>query len=303
MSELDSTEAIRAACRRLLQTAGIDGVLPTPVERIVAAAELEFGDDDLFADGTLDRAPGDLGEKIRALRGKWHALLDRRERKVYINPDIQIVGRRNFNALHEVGHDILRWQSDLAFADDGYTLSPLARQRQEREAHVAAAELLFQGDFFTKLSDEYRIGMAEVIDLSQQFGASQQAGLRRFAEKHHAPVAAVVLDRSPVRMQPVAFKRAEAVSSPAWRSLFPPVSSWPRELPVGAFPFVAEVGRLGREPLPIAFTTNLPDVDGQMREVHGELVSNHYKVLVLLWIPQRSWMARRRRLASEVRPR
>src|SRR5438128_2510189 len=108
--KLESAGAIRDACDRLLKAAGVEETLPTPVADIVAAADLNWGSDGLFADETLERAPDELGKKMRALRGKLRALLDRRERKVYVNPEIQLVGRRNFHTLHEVGHDLLEWQ-------------------------------------------------------------------------------------------------------------------------------------------------------------------------------------------------
>lgn len=296
MSELDSSDEIRKACARLLEAAGVREALPTPVEQIVEAAELKFGEDDLFADETLSRA-GEVGQKVRALRGKLRALLDRRERKVYVNPEIQLLGRRNFHTLHEVGHDLLRWQRDLVYADDQFTLSTSTKILQEREAHFASAELLFQGDFFDEIANGFRIGFGEIIDISQRIGASTHAGFRRFAERRNAPVAGVVLKRSPVRATPLTFKREEAMATAIWRERFSSPSSWPKLLDVSNYPFLAEVARLQMEQPPIAFTTEIADLDGERREVHGELISNHYKLMVLFWVPQREWLARRRVLA------
>src|SRR3954451_8820699 len=151
MAELESREAVREACRGLLVRAAVNDELPTPVESIVAAANLEFGSDDLFADETLQRA-GEIGEKVKALRGKLNALLDRRERLVYLNPEIQLLGRRNFHALHEVGHHWLDWQRDLIYADDQFTLSLRTHIMQEREAHAAASDLLFQCELFDRVA-------------------------------------------------------------------------------------------------------------------------------------------------------
>jgi hypothetical protein len=298
MGELESREAIREASRRLLVRAAVKDELPTPVEKIVAAANLQFGSDDLFADQTLQRA-GEIGEKVRALRGKLNALLDRRERLVYLNPEIQLVGRRNFHALHEVGHHWLDWQRDLVYADDQFTLSRQTHIIQEREAHAVAADLLFQCELFDRVAAEYRIGMAEIVELSQMFGASRHATFRRFAEQHRAPVAGVVLQRSPRSVTPLVFGREDGVASPAWREAFEPPSRWPKLLSVDAYPFLAEVARLGMEESPIKFTTSLADLDGKPRELNGELISNHYKLLVLLWLPRRERLSRRRVLAPE----
>jgi hypothetical protein len=298
MAELESREAIRQACRRLLFRAGVKDELPTPVEKIVAAANLEFGSDDLFADDTLLRA-GEVGEKVKALRGKLNALLDRREQLVYLNPAIQLLGRRNFHALHEVGHHWLDWQRDLVYADDQYTLSLRTHVLQEREAHAAAADLLFQCELFDRVAAEYRIGMAEIVALSQTFGASRHAAFRRFAEHHRAPVVGVVLQRSPRSVSPLIFGREDAVASPAWCERFEAPARWPKWLSVDAYPFLAEVARLGIEEPPIKFTTSFSDLDGTQHELNGELISNHYNVLVLLWMPQRERLRRRRVLGPE----
>ncbi|MBA3736272.1 MAG: hypothetical protein H0W90_13945 [Actinobacteria bacterium] len=296
--KLESASAIRDACDRLLKAAGVEGTLPTPVSDIVAAAELNWGSDDLFADETLERAPEELRKKMRTLRGKLCALLDRRERKVYVNPEIQLVGRRNFHTLHEVGHDLLEWQRDLYFPDDDYTLSPRTKVGQEREANFAGAEMLFQGDFFTHIARDFRIGMAEIEDLSRMIGASTHAGFRRYAASHTAPVAGVVLDRSPTSINPLRFKRREAMSSPVWETRFASLATWPKYLDVVAHPFLAEIVRLDIEPPPVTFTTCLADRDGEPIELNGELVSNSYNLFVLFWVPQREWLKRRRTFAT-----
>jgi len=298
MAELESREAIRRACRSLLVRAAVKDELPTPVEKIVTAASLEFGSDDLFADETLQRA-GEIGEKVKALRGKLNALLDRRERLVYLNPEIQLLGRRNFHALHEVGHHWLEWQRDLIYADDQFTLSLRTRLTQEREAHAAAADLLFQCELFDRVAGEYRIGMAEIVELSQLFGASRHATFRRFVERHHGPVAGVVLQRSPRTVSPLVFAREDTVASPAWRERFECPSRWPKLLSAGAYPFLAEVARLEVEEPPISFSTSLWGIDDKPQELNGELISNHYNLFVLLWTPQRERLSRRRVLTSE----
>src|SRR6478752_3326414 len=297
MPPLESADRIKEACGQLLREAGVRDALPTPVEDIVAASELRIGSNDLFSEEMLERAPKDMADRMRALKGKVRAVLDRRERKVYVSPEVQLAARRRFLTLHEVGHDILPWQRDLYFPDDDYTLSWAAKKLQEREANCAGAEMLFQGDFFARTAAEFRVGMAEIADISGMFGASTQAGLRRFAEGHEGAVAGMVMQRSPATVTPLTFKRREAVSSALWSTRFPAVSGWPKVLDVERYPFLAEVGRLGIEPPPIAFTTQLLDLEGEMQEVHGQLVSNSYNVLVLLWVPAREWLKRRRAFA------
>lgn len=204
-SAATSTEHVVAACERLIDIAGARGRLPTPVADLVAAAELHEGEEDIFTEAALARAPRELQEKIRrlGLLRKVRAAIDRRERVVYVNPEIQIIGRRNFNTLHEVAHDIFDWQRDLAYADDDRTLAWRTHIRFEREANQGAAELLFQLQLFRQIAADYRIGMATIVDLAQMFGASTQAVLRRYVETHSHPMAAVVCQRTPVSLVPL----------------------------------------------------------------------------------------------------
>src|SRR5215216_807723 len=151
LRDLANREEVVRASERLLRLSEVRDRLPTPIDDLIAAAGLHRGEDDLFASATIDQAPAHLRKAVRALRGKLHAVLDRRRRKVYINPEITHDGRRAFRALHEVGHDILPSQNDPAHADDQFTLSWQTRMRWERDANQTAAELLFQRERFTRM--------------------------------------------------------------------------------------------------------------------------------------------------------
>jgi hypothetical protein len=159
--------------------------------------------------------------------------------------------------------------------------------------------LLFQCELFDRVAADYRIGMAEVVELSQMFGASRHATFRRFVEQHRAPVAGIVLQRSPRTVSPLIYGREDAVASPAWSERFAPPARWPKLLSVDGYPFLAEIARLDMEPPPIKFTVTLSDLDGKPCELSGELISNHYKLMVLLWVPQHERLRRRRVLAPE----
>jgi len=214
LRDLDTSDEVVRATERLLRLAEVRDRLPTPVEDLIAAADLSRGDDDLFQDSTIDEAPAYLRSAIRALRGKVHAVLDRRRRKVFVDPGITHEGRRRFRALHEVGHAILPSQNAPAHADDHSTLSWLTRIEWERDANQAGSEMIFQRDRFTTMAHEYEVGLAAVTELAERFSASIQASLRRYAEFHHLPVAAVVLEVSPCGREPEAYRRFEAICSP-----------------------------------------------------------------------------------------
>ncbi|MDQ2983077.1 MAG: hypothetical protein M3R70_03990 [Actinomycetota bacterium] len=208
LTDLASGNRIAREVERLLAEADARGRLPTPVEDIVAAAGLQRGGDEVFDEATLARAPSELRAAIKGLAGKVRAMLDRREREVYVHPEIQLAGRVNFQTLHEVAHDILPWQSALAYADDDLRLSWSTRISFEQEANQTAAELLFQRGLFTRMAADYAIGFAGVIELSEQIGASIHAAARRYAETHRAAVCALVLDSKPVREEPLAYGAA-----------------------------------------------------------------------------------------------
>jgi hypothetical protein len=293
LSDLASGGRIVQEVERVLRQANVRGQLPTPVDAIVAAAGLQRGSEDIFDEKTLARAPQELRDAVKGLTGKVRAMLDRREREVYVHPAIQIEGRRNFQTLHEVGHDVLPWQSALAYADDEKRLSWSTKIKFEREANQAAAEFLFQRNVFTQMAADYAIGFAGVIELCDKIGASIHAGTRRYAETHRAPVCALVLDQKPLRESPLAYRRHEAVHSAAWAEQFSPPSTWPTSLQEDPYQFVADVRR-ALICSPLSGEWSYPDLGGTPVKLSYELFSNSYRTFALVWVPQREWLKRRR---------
>lgn len=266
-----------------------------PVDDLIEAAGLVRGSDDLFAPGMIEQAPGHLRAAAHRLRSKVHALLDRTTREVYVDPAIHHAGRRRFRALHEVGHDILPSQSDPAHADDRHTLSWSAKAKSERDANQAAAELMFLRRRFSTMAADYRIGLAAVTELSQRFECSIHAAFRRYAEFHAAPVLGVVLDPSPVSRDPDVYRRFEAISSPTWETRFGRPECLPNRLEVELFEFLRDarqacsVGHAAGE-------TRWLTLDNEWVDVKVELMSTTYRLLALVWVPQRERLKLRRRL-------
>ena len=279
----------------MLRAADVRGQLPTPVEDIVAAAGLHRGSDDMFDESVLARAPHELRNVVRGLSGKVRAMLDRREREVYVHPEIQIESRRNFQTLHEVGHDILPWQAALAYADDDQRLSWSTQIRFEQEANQAAAEMMFQRDLFTTMAAEYGIGFAAIVELCERIGASIHSGTRRYAETHRAPVCALVLDQKPVSKEPLAYRHREAVHSPSWAEQFAPPSVWPTSLYEETYGFLSDV-RQAQFLSPVSGEWSHGDLEGEQATLNYELFSNSYRTFALIWVAQREWLKRRRRL-------
>jgi hypothetical protein len=284
-------DVVREA-RRLLREAEVSGRLPTPIEDLVAAAGLTRGSDEIFSDHVLARAPRELQAAVRGLVGKVRAMLDRQEREIYVSPKITLVGRRNFHTLHEVGHERLTWQKQLAYADDEIQLSWKAHMRFEREANQFASEVLFQSDFFTKVASQYAIGMASVVELADMFGSSIHAAFRRFVETHRAALCGVVIECRPAQSDPLAYKRHEALASSSWKSSFADPSTWPHLLQQPAYTFLSVCREAVVVPTAACTEWSLVDNEGRLRELHVEVFSNHYSVFALIWVPRRERLKR-----------
>jgi hypothetical protein len=293
----ENRREINRASRLLLERAEVGDRLPTPVEDAIAAADLTRGDDDLFAAETLAEAPSHIRAAVSGLlrRGKVHAVLDRRRRKVHVNPTITNAGRRRFRALHEVGHAILPSQNAPAHADNQRTLSPLTKIVEERDANQVSSELLFQRRRFTEMAAEYEVGLSAVVDLANLFEGSIHAALRRYVEFHRLPLAAVVLDPSRVNVEVLALRRNEAICSPAWEKRFERPDCWPRILEAEVFPWIATARHAGGF-IPVKWEGRWPDRDNRMTPLHVEVISNQYKLLALLWRPKRQLLKRRSEL-------
>jgi hypothetical protein len=303
LEDLEGAPKIIAAAERLLAFADARGRLPTPVDDIVAAAQLTEPAQSLLADEAINDAPRHLREKIARLKGKVKAVLDRRTKEVHLHPEIHIVGQRNFNRLHETSHNIFDWQTELAYADDNHTLTWAPEHRAnldrqwEQEANQGAAELLFQRDLLTEMAAGERIGFVSIVDLSERFGASIHATFRRVVETHHGALAGVVVDESPTIGSPITYRRYEAMHSRRWLDRFGPVNTWPKFMPVTSYPFLDHLHRRlqaqdGRTELA------WPDVNGDAVSIHAEYFNNSYRVLILLWVPQREFLKPRRVLVT-----
>ena len=295
LDDLDSGADIADRTEKLLRAADADGRLPTPVEDIVAAAELEEAENSWLSESALSGVPEYLAKKMRRMRGRIDAALDRKTREIHINAEIDHDGQRRFKTLHEVTHDILPWQQDLGYADNGLTLSWNTRMEFEREANQGGAELLFQRELFQTMAADHEIGFGAITALSDQFGASIHASFRRYVETHKRPMAGLVLENSPRQADPLGYRRREAVRSAAWGERYDSPAAWPKVLCAQPYTFVEDIKLLTGFGLPKP-TMNYPDLNSDPTQLRVELFSNSYKVFVLLWVPPRRQVLKRKRV-------
>jgi hypothetical protein len=294
---LDSGPDIARLTTGLLRRAEVLDRLPTPVEDIIQAAGLTEPDESVLADHLIEEAPPHLASRIKKLKYKVQALVDRRAKEVHVCPDINHDGQRRFKQLHEVAHELLPWQDETAYADDALTLSWTTRRRFEQEANQGAAELLFQRTLFSMMASDYAIGFPAILELADKFGASYHATFRRYVETHRQPMAGLVIERSPCGTAPLAYKRREAVCSQSWTERYDSPTHWPQILYATPYSFINDVAHVD-----IPFRSTAPmtyaDLNGQPAELSVELWSNSYRVFVLIWLPRREMFKRKRILVS-----
>ena len=178
----EDRKEIRANVLTLLRRADAVDVFPTPldevmrVSKLVAAGEISLDDAEKRQ---LRKRFGSLVDKVLTqLKGVVH----RRSREVWVAPDLPTL-RRRFVTAHEIGHDVLPWQQELAYLDDDHRLRDDVRIRYEREANQAAIELLAQGDALRREADDSPLTVSGLSGLSSKYQISLQATARRVTEE------------------------------------------------------------------------------------------------------------------------
>jgi hypothetical protein len=180
---------------RALKDSGAAGVLPTPVDRIVAAAKLSVDTSVSLDEGFFTKLYKGAGATIRRAVSKVLGLLDVKARRIYLDQTVHKT-RQAFVTLHETGHHTLPWQRDAyAFLEDGEESLDLdLKEKFEREANVFASEVLFQGDRFREEALGRPFSIKTPMDLSKMFGASFYASLRKYVSTTEQPCALLVYE-------------------------------------------------------------------------------------------------------------
>ncbi len=295
LGDLESAKDIARATERLLARAEARGRLPTPVDDIVAAAELAEPEESALSDSAISSAPEHIRVAMTLVKSKVLALLDRKAREVHINPEIaEYPGQQKFKRLHEVSHDIFPWQTKLAYADDDLTLRWSTEILFEREANQGAAELLFQRELFRQMAEDYEIGCGAVLELAEKFGSSIRSAFRRYVETHRGVLAGLVLEPSPCSAEPISYRRREAFHSMSYTRRFGEPRCWPAVLRENPYSFVAVASGYVSNMFPPECDLSLPDLDNSPTELKVEIFTNSYNLFVLLWQPRRERFKHRR---------
>jgi hypothetical protein len=176
-----------------LRRAGAVGVLPTPLDDLIAAARLGIAED---PQPLIRKFLGLLGGAARdtfltAIQ-KVRGIADLREHAIYVPSDGR-PARVKWAKAHELGHQEIPWhQVNAGYADDERSLTTDAQELFDQEANFFASEIIFQGRRFQRIARDYSPSLDAVFQLADDHGASRQATLWRFVEDHDEPVAAVM---------------------------------------------------------------------------------------------------------------
>jgi hypothetical protein len=219
---------IRQHVDRALRDAGAVGVFPTPVDRIVAAANLSVDSSVSLDEGFFAKLYSTGKQAIRKAVSKVLGLLDVGARRIYLDFTVP-KPKRAFVTLHETGHNTLPWQRETyAFLEDcEETLDLDLKEQFEREANVFASEVLFQGDRFRLEGEGRPFSIKTPIELAKLFGASLYASLRKYVSTNIHPCVLLVYE-APVFLVGKGYGAAlrRAIPSPAFREAFGDVD-WP----------------------------------------------------------------------------
>lgn len=294
--EPNTVADIRKVSKKLLLRADAMGVFPTPVDHIVEVAGLTPTDEWLLSDSKIKLARAEIRSVLQGLRRKVRGTLDRSERMIFVDSGLD-PNKVRFVKLHETTHHVLPWQQQMdVFADTEVTLSPTIERAYEQEANRGAAELLFQLDGFSHTARDYPTTLSTPIELSQEYGASIHASIRRWAEEHDHTLCVLVLDQSSMKYEPMRIKVKYAIESATWRAQFGP-APFPRSLTPAVMPFLRDL--LSPFAIDTEAAWSYPGLDGEVRSLLVESFSNSYDLFLLLRVPRKdSFVARRRGPAS-----
>lgn len=195
MSKKEKSEAplvlVRKEVKNLLRLCDVKE-FPTPIDDLIESSKLGCESYDLEEAGFLKKIGKKLKEKALKAFEKIRAFLNVRERQILIDKGIHYA-KKPFAKLHELGHFRIKWHRDILYVCSELDLDFKTRIEMEKEANVFAAEAIFQGEKFAKMSAQFPLHMNTVIKLSSLCGGSIESTARRFVEISNHNCALAVL--------------------------------------------------------------------------------------------------------------
>jgi len=193
MDELLSKKDIEKISYEILKGSKSFDVFPTPIDKIVSYAELTVNkgiDLSKIHQSYLSKTT----DALKRALGKIQGVLDVREKVIYLDLSVHS-SKQKFVKLHEVGHKVFPWQQKIydVLEDDENNLDANTKEEFEKEANYFASATLFQQDRFISTMDKLGLDIDSAMHLSNFFGASKHATLRRYVEYSKKRCALIVL--------------------------------------------------------------------------------------------------------------
>jgi hypothetical protein len=186
---------VRAEAERALREAGALGIFPTPVERIMAVANVKEVQDQVLDEGFLAKLRADPGGLVKSALSKVLGIFHAKEGLVFLDHTLMKV-KKTFVRLHEAAHGFLPWQRSMyALVEDcEHALESDVACLFDREASVFASEVLFQIDTFADDARSREFSIWTPVRMSKDYGASIYAAVRQYVSKHDKLCAVLVLN-------------------------------------------------------------------------------------------------------------
>jgi hypothetical protein len=275
---------IRKEAERALRLASALAVLPTPVERVMAAAKVREVEEDLlnpsFVAKLINKAEH-AGQAIKRALSKVLGLFHASEGLVFIDQTLMLV-RKRFVRLHEAAHGFLPWQRPMyaVVEDCEKSLDPDTADLFDREANVFASEVLFQLDTFRDMAEAESFSIWTPVRLAPKFNASLYASIRQYVAKNSRACAVVILNMP--QLEPAVGFRAtlrRVERSAVFTTMFGQVR-WPESYTpddeLGALIPTGHRRSSGKRQL------GMRDANGTLHECVAEAFTNSRQVFVLI---------------------
>lgn len=277
---------VRKEAERALREGSVLGVLPTPVEQIMAVARVQEVEEDVLNPSFIAKIIGraeKAGQVIKRALSKVMGLFHASDGLVFIDQTL-IVVRKRFVRLHEAAHGFLPWQRPMyaVVEDCEKSLDPETADLFDREANVFASEVLFQLDTFRDMAEERPFEIWTPVRLAPKFNASIYAAIRQYVSKNHRVCAVIVLEMPEIEAG-VGFRAAlrRVVQSDSFNAMFGGYQwkeSYTPDDDIGALVPIGRRKSSGKK------TLGLTDANGTLHECVAESFTTTKQVFVLIHV-------------------
>lgn len=280
----DDLRAVEGHARKLLDRADAWDRFPTPIDDILAAAEVTVAPTSMFDPqrmlAYLRDKSAEATRRLKSAIAKVLGLYDADERIIHIDDTVG-ASKQVFLKLHETGHHELpaHARAFRIFQDCEKTLDPDIADQFEREANNFARCVLFQGDAYRQAAADCTFGIKTPLTLARRFGGSVYASCREFARTNHRACAVYVLE-------PVAFVEGDGARAVVRRIIPSPgfARQFGRPADVAITPDhvlgpVLPIGRKMTRPTTVLFE----DRNGTVHECLAEAFDTTWNILILVY--------------------